>query len=222
MFKTFFVTSSLFLMMSLSVQAKANTKAGPYPAEWWRAVARDAAPAWEVLPQDAGPGQVVLSKRTELGQFSNLASTPFVYDQQNFGSIEGLWQMMKYPDPSDATDPRLAISDYPFTRDEVKLMAMWDAKSAGDAANKIMKDNGINWISYQGKRFNYKDMDSGSAYHYEIIYRAIWEKVQQHPGLKQLLLQTKGLELLPDHKQSNDSPPSYFYHRILMDIREKI
>jgi hypothetical protein len=38
-----------------------------YPAAWWAPVPRESAASWEILPQDAGPGEVILSKRTELG-----------------------------------------------------------------------------------------------------------------------------------------------------------
>ncbi len=39
----------------------------PYPQHWWTPAAKDGAPAWEILPQEAGPGEVILSKRNELG-----------------------------------------------------------------------------------------------------------------------------------------------------------
>ena len=46
-----------------------------YPDHWWTPVPGEGAPAWEVLPQEAGPGEVILSKRHELGLLSSFAPT---------------------------------------------------------------------------------------------------------------------------------------------------
>src|SRR5215510_11996744 len=72
--------------------------APPYPAHWWAPVPREGAPAWEILPQEAGPGEVILSKRHELGLLSNFAPTPFTYRGRRYASLEGFWQMMLYPE----------------------------------------------------------------------------------------------------------------------------
>ena len=50
-----------------------------YPAYWWTPVATNGAPSWEILPQEARPGEVILSKRNELGLLSNFAATPFAF-----------------------------------------------------------------------------------------------------------------------------------------------
>jgi len=56
-------------------------------------------PAWEVLPQAAKPGEVILSKRNELGICCpNFAATPFTLRGQRYASVEGFWQMMLYPE----------------------------------------------------------------------------------------------------------------------------
>jgi len=34
----------------------------------------------------------------ELGLLSNFAPTPFVFHGQRYASVEGFWQMMKYPE----------------------------------------------------------------------------------------------------------------------------
>jgi hypothetical protein len=44
-----------------------------YPSHWWEPVSEDDHQWWEIVPQEAGPGEVVLSKRHELGIFSNFA-----------------------------------------------------------------------------------------------------------------------------------------------------
>src|SRR5882672_827579 len=54
------------------------------PAHWWTPVPTNGAPAWEILPQDAAPGEVILSKRNELGLLSNFAPTPFVFHDRDY------------------------------------------------------------------------------------------------------------------------------------------
>jgi hypothetical protein len=81
-----------------------------YPAHWWTPVSKEGAPAWEILPQEARPGEVILSKRNELGLLSNFAPTPFTFRGQRYASLEGFWQMMKYPENTNdarATFPGL-------------------------------------------------------------------------------------------------------------------
>src|SRR5947207_12543802 len=70
----------------------------PYPAHWWAPISKEGAPAWEIFPQEAGPGEVILSKRNELGLLSNFAATPFRFRGQTYASLEGFWQMMKFPE----------------------------------------------------------------------------------------------------------------------------
>src|SRR5262245_15838710 len=38
-----------------------------YPAAWWNPIPKDQAKSWEILPQEAELGEVILSKRNELG-----------------------------------------------------------------------------------------------------------------------------------------------------------
>lgn len=209
------ILSLALLLLSTSLFA------GSYPREWWQPVNRDGAPRWEVLPQDAKAGEVILSKRNELGIFSNLSNTPFTLDGEYYESVEGLWQMMKYPDPNLRSDPRSELSGWSYSRDEVKLLSMWDSKTAGNEANKINRANGINWINYGNKKFNYNDRASGSHFHYKLIRRALRQKLIQNPKIKKLLMKTKGLKLRPDHNMSEDSPKSYKYHLIFMELREE-
>ena len=81
-----------------------RTEGGRYPAHWWEAVPESEKAWWEILPQAAGPGEVILSKRNELGLLSNFAATPFAFRGRHYASLEGLWQGMKYPERPD--DPR--------------------------------------------------------------------------------------------------------------------
>src|SRR6202167_3522046 len=75
-----------------------------YHAHLWTPVPEANKPDWEILPQAAKPGEVILSKRNELGILSNFAPTPFTLDGKRYASVEGFWQMMLYPENSD--DPR--------------------------------------------------------------------------------------------------------------------
>src|SRR5881275_2295539 len=94
-----------------------------YPAHWWTPVATEGKPDWEILPQEAGPGEVILSKRNELGLLSNFAPTPFVFHGKEYASLEGFWQMMKYPEGPN--DPRAKVPGpesklaWKYTRAEV-------------------------------------------------------------------------------------------------------
>src|SRR5213080_2471392 len=123
-----------------------------YPAHWWTPVPKEGAPAWEILPQEAGPGEVILSKRNELGLLSNFAATPFDFRGKRYASLEGFWQMMKYPEGVD--DPRRKFSglEWKFTRDEVAGLASFEAKRAGALADVNMKKMGITWVSFEGKQ----------------------------------------------------------------------
>ena len=203
----------LFFTLFFSFQACAQ-----YPKNWWKPIKAEDKKSWEILPQEAKKGEVILSKRTELGVFSNLGLAPFDFEEIRYESVEALWQSLKYPDDKIESDPRKG-QVYPYTRDEVFHLSGFESKKAGDAANKIMKANKIKWVSYKGKIFNYKDKAKGSKFHYDLIYKATKAKINQNPKLKKLLLKTKGLKLLPDHKIRKSSPASYFYNKILMKIR---
>lgn len=196
--------------------------ADSYPDIWWKPVAESELKGWEIPPQTARreKGEVILSKRNELGQFSNLAPLGFVLDGIKYGSVEGLWQGMKYPENSK--DARLADPSvvWPFTREQVYAMSGFDSKAAGDLANANMKKLGINWITYQGQKIEYKSL--GIERHYQIILEASRAKIVQNDDLKKLLISTGNLKLLPDHQQQVNPPPAYLYHEIYMKIRSDI
>lgn len=194
-----------------------------YPPEWFKEVPRSEAQSWEILPQDAKIGEVILSKRTELGVFSNFGATPFVLDGVHFASVEGFWQSLKYPDPAQIQDPRHKISYWPLTRRQVEGLSGMEAKEAGNIANKIYRENKLLNISWGPNFFDYKDYSQGSEFHYHLVKRAIREKLNQNQGLWELLLRTECLILKPDHDVKEDYPPAYHYYKILMELRaEKI
>ncbi len=194
-----------------------RTENGRYPAHWWQPVPTAEGAWWEILPQAAGPGEVVLSKRNELGLLSNFAVTPFDYRGRRYASLEGLWQSMKYPEGSD--DPRAEHPglDWPHTRAEVAAMVAFEAKAAGDRAEANMRAMGIDWVSFEGERIDYRG--TGRSRHYQIIEAATRAKIHQNPEVLEVLLATGDLVLRPDHVTDEDAPPAWRYFEIYMKIR---
>ena len=190
-----------------------------YPPEWWQVVDPSLAESWEVLPQSAGAGEVILSKRTELGIFSNFAATPILLDGATYASVEGFWQMMKYPDGQMPADPR---SNFEWTRDRLFVgnLSGIEAKRAGDAGSAVMRTLGINWVSFAGRRLPYRVLERGG--HYDLILRAMRAKLSQTTGLADLLLSTEELLLIPDHDQGANPPPAWRYHQIWSDLRTEL
>jgi predicted NAD-dependent protein-ADP-ribosyltransferase YbiA (DUF1768 family) len=193
---------------------------GPYPAHWWTPVPEDQKAVWEILPQAAGPGEVVLSKRNELGILSNFAPTPFIFLGRRYASVEGFWQMMLYPE--DTRDPRANAPGilWPRTRNEVAAMTAFEAKAAGDAAEANMRKMGIDWVTFQGKRMPYRSRAKGD--HYRLIRSAMLTKMEQNPEVRNILLSTGNLVLRPDHIEEPDPPPEWLYFKMWMEIRSEL
>ncbi|HTK81699.1 MAG TPA: NADAR family protein [Bacteroidota bacterium] len=191
-----------------------------YPEHWWAPVSKEGAPSWEILPQEAGPGEVILSKRHELGLLSNFAATPFTYHGKRYASLEGFWQMMLYPEGED--DPRALYPGlkWQYTRDQVSQMVAFDAKKAGSLAEENMKTMGITWVTFEGKRIEYRPAEAGE--HYRLIVEATWEKVRQNPEVRKVLLSTGNLILRPDHHEEPNAPAAWHYFDILTDIRTQL
>lgn len=120
-----------------------------YPATWFMAINDPNKPDWEILPQEAKAGEVILSKRNELGILSNFAATPFEMDGKRYASVEGFWQMMLYPEGPDderAKDRRIT---WKYTREQVAQMTAFEAKQAGMLAEENMNTLGIDWGNLQ-------------------------------------------------------------------------
>jgi predicted NAD-dependent protein-ADP-ribosyltransferase YbiA (DUF1768 family) len=191
-----------------------------YPERWWAPVSAEGAPAWEILPQAAGPGEVIVSKRHELGLLSNFAPTPFSLRGRRYASLEGFWQMMLYPEGPD--DPRATFPglEWRHTRDEVAGMTAFEAKEAGSLAERNMAAMGIGWVTFEGERFDYRPARPGR--HYDLIVAAMREKVRQNPEVARVLLSTGDLVLKPDHHQEAGAPDAWRYCEILMGIRAEL
>jgi predicted NAD-dependent protein-ADP-ribosyltransferase YbiA (DUF1768 family) len=199
---------------------KSPQHASRYPAHWWQAVPQEDAASWEILPQAAAPGEVILSKRNELGLLSNFAATPFEYRGQRYASIEGFWQMMKYPEGADDPRARFPGIQWKHTRDEVAQMTAFEAKRAGDLASQNMKTMGIDWVTFEGQQVEYRPEKPGE--HYRLIVAATREKVRQNPEVERVLLATGDLVLKPDHHQPPDAPAAWRYYDILTNIRDEL
>jgi predicted NAD-dependent protein-ADP-ribosyltransferase YbiA (DUF1768 family) len=191
-----------------------------YPAHWWTPVSKEGAPSWEILPQEAGPGEVILSKRHELGLLSNFAPTPFTFRGKRYASLEGFWQMMLYPE--GAADPRAKFPgiDWKHTRDEVAQMTAFVAKDAGTLAEQNMAKMKIDWVTFEGQRMTYRSPQP--AAHYDLIVAATRAKVDQNPEVKRVLLSTGQLILKPDHYEEANAAPEWRYFEILTKIRAEL
>jgi predicted NAD-dependent protein-ADP-ribosyltransferase YbiA (DUF1768 family) len=222
-----FTLAALILLVSgcrsISERAPASAPVGvqqQYPPHWWAPISKDGAPGWEIMPQEAGPGEVILSKRHELGLLSNFAPTPFSFRGRHYGSLEGFWQMMKYPEGGEDPRARFPGLQWAFTRDQVAKLTAFEAKRAGDLAEANMKQMGITWVTFEGKRFEYRPAKPGE--HYRLIVSATWEKVRQNPEVRKVLLSTGDLVLRPDHHQEPNPPAAWRYFEILTEIRRQL
>jgi len=181
---------------------------------------KEGAPSWEILPQEAGPGEVILSKRNELGLLSNFAATPFVYEGVRYASLEGFWQMMKYPEGPNDVRAKFAGLEWKYTREQVAQLTSFEAKAAGTLADQNMKKMGITWVTFAGKQFEYRPEKPGE--HYRLIVTATREKVGQNPEVRKVLLATGDLILKPDHHQEPNAPAAWRYYEILTQIRTEL
>jgi len=218
--KLFFISWSIFFCLSCFACQHAQVKSSPYPSHWWKPVPREGAPSWEILPQEASSEEVILSKRNELGILSNFAATPFTYRGKTYASVEGFWQMMKYPESANDFRAQDSKVTWLYTREQVGQMTSFEAKKAGTLASNNMKILGIDWVTFEGNRLIYREQAKGDFY--KLIYEAEWNKLQQNPEVRKILLSTGNLKLRPDHQEEPDAAPAWRYYEIWMDIRQKI
>src|SRR5215467_4987907 len=148
-----FILALVVGLRTVSAFAQTVQRDPRYPAHWWTPIVDAKKPDWEILPQEAGPGEVILSKRHELGLLSNFAPTPFVFHGRRYASLEGFWQSMLFPEGPE--DPRAKFPglEWKYTRDQVTQMVSFAAKQAGDLAEANMKKMGISWVTFEGERF---------------------------------------------------------------------
>ena len=191
-----------------------------YPAHWWTPVPVDQKAWWEILPQEAKPGEVILSKRNELGILSNFAATPFTFRGKRYASVEGFWYTLLYPEGPDDLRAKANDVTWAHTRDEVAQMVAFEAKDAGTAAEENMRKLGIDWVTFEGRRMTYRSQEKGE--HYRLIVAAMRGKLEQNAKVREILLATGNLVLRPDHIQEAGAPPEWQYFAIWMEIRSEL
>ena len=194
--------------------------ASAYPAHWWTPVTDAHKPDWEILPQAAKPGEVILSKRNELGILSNFAATPFTLHGKRYASVEGFWQMMLYPESASDVRAQAQGLVWRYTREQVGRMTSFEAKDAGTLAEANGQKLGIDWVTFEGRRMPYRSMVKGE--HYRLIREAMLAKLKQNANVRAILLSTGDLILWPDHIQEQDAPPEWRYFQIWMEIRDEL
>jgi len=79
---------------------------------------------------------------------------------------------------------------------------------------------GIDWVTFEGKRVEYRPAIPGE--HCRLIAAATREKVRQNPEVRRVLLATGNLVLKPDHHQEPNAPAAWRYYEILMQIRAEL
>ena len=208
------------ILMCTCVAVAASQQKRIYPAHWWAPVPEDQRASWEILPQAARKGEVIVSKRNELGILSNFAATPFSYRGQRYASVEGFWQMMLYPE--GPRDPRARAHGitWKYTRAAVAQMTAFAAKDAGTLAEANMRKVGIDWVTFEGRRMPYRSSQPGE--HYKLIVAAMRAKLAQNPEVRATLLRTGSLMLRPDHFEEANAPPEWRYCQIWMQIRGEL
>jgi len=211
----------LGLLAILTVVGCATKSKTSYPDHWWTPVDKKTAKWWEVLPQDANKdkGEVVLSKRNELGILSNFAHTPFIFEGKKYESVEGVWQSMKFPESTKDHRFKKGVS-WKHKRSDVAQMTAFKAKKAGGIGSKNMKKLGINYVTWKGKKMTYRTSEKGD--HYQLIRSLMKAKLEQNPEVQRILLATGELKLIPDHKVKPDVPPAWRYFDIWMELREEL
>ena len=127
---------------------------------------------------------------------------------------------MKYP--AGPKDPRMKNPQvtWTYTREQVSYMTAFEAKKAGSLASANMKSLNIDWVTFDGKKINYREPAKGEFY--KLILEAEWSKLRQNPQLRQVLLSTGDLRLRPDHQEEPGAAPAWHYHEIRMEIRSQL
>ncbi|MCI0456297.1 MAG: hypothetical protein L0Z62_04890 [Gemmataceae bacterium] len=201
-------------------RSKQTERSSRYPAHWWQPLPEGEKQWWEIGPEEAGRGEVILSKRNELGVFSNFAHTPFYFHGQRYESVEGFWYMLAYPEGPE--DPRLKHPgmEWKYTREQLPAMVGFDAKAAGELAEANMARMNINWVSFEGKRMPYWSKEKSE--HYQLLRQVLWEKVRQNPDVRELLLATGDLVLKPDNFDSLRDLPAWRYFDLYAEIRHSL
>jgi len=79
---------------------------------------------------------------------------------------------------------------------------------------------GIDWVTFENERTEYRSRTK--AAHYGLIVAAMRAKMEQNPKVREILLASGDLTLLPDHFSEADPPPEWLYFQIWTEIRAEL
>ena len=127
----------------------------------------------------------------------NFAATPFELDGLRYGSTEGFWQSLKYPDEAD--------------RRRVAALHGAEAKQAGEAATPR------DVIVYQGRSVPF-----GRPPHWALMARACQAKFEQNEAARLALLSTGQRPLQHRVRPDSETIPGIIMADIWMRIRARL
>jgi predicted NAD-dependent protein-ADP-ribosyltransferase YbiA (DUF1768 family) len=126
---------------------------------------------------------------------SNLASTPFQFDDQHYQSVESFWQGLKFPSDGD--------------RRHVAQLEGARARSEGEAQGYGPT------VSYGGK-----EVVVGTWAHWQLMEQACRAKFQQNKEAQVALLATGGRPLMHKVRRDSRAIPGVIMAEIWMRIRK--
>jgi hypothetical protein len=126
---------------------------------------------------------------------SNFAHTPFVLDHQEYASVEGFWQGLKFPQAADRL--RLASLHGGEARDAGLLAPAADA------------------FDYGGRRIR-----TGTFEHWQLMERACLAKFEQNPAARGALLSTGHRPITHRVEPDSRNIPGAIMAEIWMRIRD--
>lgn len=136
---------------------------------------------------------------------SNLSPSPFVFEGQQFASVEWFWMSLKFP----PNDPR---------KEEAKHLSWLSAKKFW---NPVKDTPVVYWWD--------RIIASWSPEHHQLLEDAIWAKLQYNPEIYLLLYKSwnKPIVHLPLHGENLLYPdsttiPAKKFAQILTDLRKKV
>jgi predicted NAD-dependent protein-ADP-ribosyltransferase YbiA (DUF1768 family) len=128
---------------------------------------------------------------------SNFAPTPFELWGERFGSVEGFWQGLKYPEGSAEQKRVFGLSGY-------------EAKRAGRKAP--VGPGGV--FTWRGRVYRV-----GSLEHWDLMRQALRAKFEQCAEACRALLATRGLKLVHELPRDSKTIPGAVFARMLEEIR---
>ena len=107
------------------------------------------------------------------------------------------------------------------TQTEVEDQTAFQAKDSGNFGNQVMKELGINWVTFEKTKMVY--MEAGESPFYKLIVEVMRAKLEQNPNVKKVLNQTGDLKLRPDHHDNEGAElKAWKYYDIWMMLRGEL